>query len=74
MDPDQRSSLAQWIAFHKLWREHLHTGTGVVVDRSDGSVLTGVVSTDRKTALFLFAVRELSPTSPPPMLRFAAAS
>lgn len=70
VSPGDLEAIAAWIDVHKRWRDRLHTGSTVWLDREDGSVMMGTVADDRTSALFLFTVAERGPTPPAP-LRFA---
>jgi alpha-galactosidase len=53
--PEELSLLKTWSAYYKAKRELLHTGNPVRVDSSEEYFLQGVVSQDKKTALFSYA-------------------
>lgn len=58
-DPEELRQLGQWIAFHKLHRAFLHSGTLVRPISPDRTIwVSGVVSPDKNEALFQVVTRE----------------
>jgi alpha-galactosidase len=61
----EASELRAWIELYKARRGVLHTGTVVRMDEADATLwVSGVVSTDRRTALFSLAYVGRSEVSP----------
>ncbi|MEU6972077.1 alpha-galactosidase [Kitasatospora aureofaciens] len=68
---DELDRLAAWIRLHKRLRDLLHTGTTLHADHPDPAVwLHGVVSRDRRHAVFSLAQLTRTAESVPPRLRF----
>ncbi|MEB0003242.1 alpha-galactosidase [Cryobacterium sp. RTC2.1] len=68
----ESAELAVWIDLYKSRRHLFHTGTAVHVDHPDPAVdLRGVVSSDQRTALFVFTQVRASSFYPVGPLRFA---
>ncbi len=68
---DELDQLAAWIQLHKRLRHLLHTGTTVHTDHPDPAAwLQGVVSQDRRHAVFSLAQLTRTTESVPPPLRF----
>lgn len=64
--PEERSQLREWADFYKANRELLHGGTVVRGDHSDDtSVVHGVVSPDRSSALFSYVQLAMPVASKP---------
>lgn len=53
--PEELSHLKTWSSFYKSKRDLIHTGNPVRVDTGDEYFLQGVVSQDKRTALFSYA-------------------
>lgn len=67
-----RDALREIIQFHKATRSLLHTGTVVRIDSSDpAAIVHGVVSADRREAMFAYVQTTTSATSVPHAVRFA---
>lgn len=70
VDSDTFNLTASWVAFHKQHRDLLHSGDVVHADVADDAFrLEGVVSTDRREALFQFAVLSRPASWPPGRVR-----
>jgi alpha-galactosidase len=71
--PDERAQLAQWVALAKSVRTLLHSGELVRVDRpgDPGTVLYGVVATDRHEGLFTLVRTNTSARYGAAPIRFA---
>jgi alpha-galactosidase len=68
----ESAELAVWIDLYKSRRHLFHTGTAVHVDHPDPAVdLRGVVSSDQRTALYVFTQVRTSSFYPVGPLRFA---
>lgn len=68
---DEKKKLSTWIGYYKSKRNLIHTGRMVRVDHPDEACyFYGVVSMDKKEALFNFAQLRPSLTSHPAALRF----
>ncbi|MFF7995844.1 alpha-galactosidase [Kitasatospora xanthocidica] len=68
---DELDRLAAWIRLYKRLRDVLHTGTTVRADHPDPAAwLHGVVSQDRRHAVFSLAQLTRTTESVPPRLRF----
>jgi alpha-galactosidase len=68
--PEERSALAEAVAFYKSVRSVLHTGTLVRGDHPDPSAtLTGVVAADGASAVFGYAQLTSSERTVPAMVR-----
>ncbi|MDY0892227.1 alpha-galactosidase [Frigoribacterium sp. CFBP9030] len=66
LDPEVEAELTSWVATHKRHRELLHHGTAVHADLPDASMdLRGVVSPDRRHALYTFTQVTASASYPP---------
>jgi len=66
------AELSDWVAYHRRHRAMFHTGHAVTVELPDTSMdLRGVVSSDRRQAVFVFTQVTTSATYPPGPLRFA---
>ncbi len=66
------AALADWVALHKRNRDLLHSGTVVNLDHPDPAIwVSGVVSTDRREALFGVTTLQRSHTWPPGRVTFA---
>ncbi len=62
----ERAAVAEWIAFHRRWRQLLHTGDVVHADLANPALhLEGVVSTDATEALYRLSALDLTLTWPP---------
>ena len=67
---EERAELARWITLYKELRPLLHTGTVVRADQPDPAVwVHGVVSTDRRDAVFAVVAMSTALTSPPGRVR-----
>ncbi|WP_181036435.1 alpha-galactosidase [Arthrobacter sp. B1805] len=63
--------LARYIGLHRAWRDDLHRGTLVHADLVDPSMdLRGIVSQDRRRALFGYSLTGSSASYPPGPLTF----
>ena len=63
---DELSELSAWVELHKELRPLLHTGTVVRADLDDlGTLLHGVVSADRREAVFAHVRLSTSPAASP---------
>jgi alpha-galactosidase len=68
--PDESAALASWAALYKQLRGLLHTGDVVRADHPDpGAWLHGVVSADRREAVFGYVRLVTSPDATPGRLR-----
>ncbi|MEJ1229720.1 MAG: GH36 C-terminal domain-containing protein [Galbitalea sp.] len=62
----EHDGLAQWIGAYKRYRSLFHTGRSVHADSTDTAIdVRGVVSTDRRRALYAVIQRDASVTYPP---------
>ena len=65
-DPDDLDQLAQWVAFHKRFRDLLHSGTVVHADVTNPALqLDGVVAPDGSEALYKLSMLDHSLVWPP---------
>ena len=62
---DDRSKLSAWISYYKSHRSLLHTGDMVRVDSDKENHLYGVISHDKKSAIFGYAQLQPAITSHP---------
>jgi alpha-galactosidase len=71
--PAERADLARWVGFAKSVRHVVHAGELVRIERpsADGTVLYGVVSKDRREALFNFVRVAAGPRYGAAPVRFA---
>jgi alpha-galactosidase len=68
--PEELDELAGWVALYKQEREFLHRGTTVRADPTDEAHwLHGVVSADRRRALFCFVALDTAVAAQPGRLR-----
>ena len=68
--PDELDELGAWVALYKEERELLHSGASVHCDYPDDAYWAhGVVSTDRRRALFALVALDTSPAAQPGRLR-----
>ncbi|HEY5821167.1 MAG TPA: alpha-galactosidase [Propionibacteriaceae bacterium] len=66
LSPAELDELAGWVALHKRLRPLLHTGTVVNLDHPDPAIwVNGVVSADRRDAVFGVVAVRRSETWPP---------
>lgn len=63
--PADHEALAHWAACYRQHRALLHTGTVVNADTDAHRLIRGVVSADRREALFTVATLDTSPVSVP---------
>jgi alpha-galactosidase len=67
---DEFARVCEWVAAHKEHRELFHTGTVVNADHPDASlVVRGVVSADRRAAIYEVATIARAASAPPGRLR-----
>jgi alpha-galactosidase len=72
LDDAELAELGRWVELHKRNRELLHSGTVANIDHPDPAIwVNGVVSSDRREALFGVTALRRSETWPPGRLRFA---
>jgi alpha-galactosidase len=70
--PEEREHLKTWVAYYKANRDLIHSGTMVRVDRvDDKSYVHGVVSKDKKRAIFAYAALGTQGGSRPNGIRFS---
>ncbi|MCU1407730.1 MAG: alpha-galactosidase, partial [Glaciihabitans sp.] len=72
VDVAETAELTRWVSLYKANRELFHTGTAISVDLSDTAMdLRGVVSANRRRAIFTFTQVRTSAAYPPGPLTFA---
>ena len=64
-DPEDRTALTTWAARYREFRELLHTGVVVNADTAGDRLVRGVVSPDRREALFTVAALGTSAVATP---------
>jgi alpha-galactosidase len=70
LSSSELAELKSWIKLYKQKRELLHSGDVIRIDYpKDSHYLHGVISKDKRSALFSFSCLETIPESHPPRLR-----
>jgi alpha-galactosidase len=68
--PDERASVARWVAAYKQLRGLIHTGTVVRSDHPDPALwVHGVVSDDQRHAVYALVAMDTGVTAPPGRVR-----
>jgi alpha-galactosidase len=70
LSSSELAELKSWITLYKAKRKLLHSGDVIRIDYpKDSHYLNGVISSDKKSALFSFSCLETIPESHPPRMR-----